>query len=251
MGMDVTKDALGDRMKLYEQIEAGRAAIPRLPILVRIDGKGFSSWTKGLGRPYDSRLSELMIQTTEFLVTETCANLGYTQSDEISLVFLPGNEDSQTYFGGKFQKLTSVLASYTTAFFNSKVAEHIPEKRSKLAIFDCRVWVVPSLVEAANAFVWRELDATKNSISMAAMEYYSHKELFKKSGKEKQEMLFQKGINWNDYPVHFKRGTYVRRETYSLDNESVRTRIVRPEIEPISKVPNKIEVLFGLNNDPG
>lgn len=244
--MNTTKDDFDNRMKLYEQVETDRVANPNLPILVRINGKEFSFWTKGLNRPYDSRLSELMIKTAEFLVNKTSANLGYTHSNEITLVFLPGDINSQPYFNGKFQKLTSVLASYTTAFFNSKVAECIPEKSNKLAFFDCRVWVVPNLMEAANVFVWRELNAIKNSISTAAMEHYSHKELLNKSGKEKKEMLLQKGINWNDYPVYFKRGTYVRRENYSLEDGSIRTRIIRPEIKPISKSYNKIETLFGI-----
>ena len=81
-----------------------------------------------------------------------------------------------------------------------------------MPVFDCRVWTVPTLMEAVNVFMWREWDCTKNSITQAASHYYSHKELHGKNGSEKQEMLFAKGINFNDYPVWFKRGTYVQRQ---------------------------------------
>jgi tRNA(His) 5'-end guanylyltransferase len=76
--------------------------------------------------------------------------------------------------------------------------------------FDARVYVVPTLEEAVNSFLWREQDATKNSITMAASAYYSHNELMNKNGSEKQEMLFQKEVNWNDYPTFFIRVSYVQ-----------------------------------------
>ena len=171
-------DAFGDRMKSYERTEAGRRALPLLPIMIRLDGKGFSRWTRGLERPYDVRLSETMVHITERLVEELGACIGYTQSDEISLVLYSDDYHQEVYFGGKFQKLVSVSASMATALFNQRSAEQFPDK--PLAFFDSRVWTVPNLTEAANAFLWREIDATKNSVSMAARHYYSHKKLHKK-----------------------------------------------------------------------
>ena len=160
-------DQFGDRMKLYEHQEAGRRVLPLLPVCARIDGKGFSKFTKGLQRPYDTRLVELMCQTTAYLVQETQACIGYTQSDEISLVWYSDEYKSQIFFDRRVQKMVSVIASITTAFFNAHLAEHLPEKAGELALFDCRVWQVPTLEEAANTVLWREFDATKNSISMA------------------------------------------------------------------------------------
>lgn len=205
-------DEFGDRMKLYEMAEAGRQLMPLLPVIARLDGKCFSSFTRGLERPYDARLSELMISTTTHLVSATNAACGYTQSDEITLGWYEPDFRSQIFFNGRVQKMASVLAAMCSVFFNRQLPERIPEKADRAPVFDCRVWNVPNIEEGANAFLWREQDATKNSISMAAHSYYSHAELHGKSGAEKREMLWQKGVNWNDYPDFFKRGVYVRRQ---------------------------------------
>ena len=116
------KTALGDRMKMYEHREVGRRAMPRLPICVRIDGKTFSRFTRNLARPYDERLSELMVHTAEVLVEKTGARIGYTQSDEISLILYSDSPNSQVYLDGRIMKLTSILASIATGVFykNSK-----------------------------------------------------------------------------------------------------------------------------------
>ena len=206
------KTAFGDRMKGYEKRESARRCMPGLPICARIDGKRFSRWTAGLERPYDVRLSELMVETTRELVRETQALLGYTQSDEISLVFHADGPKHQLFLDGRIQKLASVLASMTTARFNALAQTRIPERADQPALFDCRVWAVPSRTEAANTFLWRERDATKNSISMAARHYYDHADLHHRSSSELQELLFARGVNWNDYPPFFKRGSFVRHE---------------------------------------
>jgi tRNA(His) 5'-end guanylyltransferase len=206
------KDNLGNRMKEFESQTTSQKLIKGIPIICRLDGRSFSSFTKGLSRPYDERLSNLMMETTKYLVKETNANCGYQQSDEISLVWYNNDYKSQPLFDGKLFKLTSILSSLATAFFNKNLPFFLPEKSHLLPVFDARVYNVPTLDEAVNSFLWREQDATKNSITMAASHYYSHKELHGKNGSEKQEMLFQKGVNWNDYPTFFKRGTYVQRK---------------------------------------
>jgi tRNA(His) 5'-end guanylyltransferase len=152
-----------------------------------------------------------------------------------------------------------------TCFFNRLLPQALPEKADKFAFFDCRVWSVPTLVEAANVFVWRELDATKNAISMAAQHYFSHKQLQGKHGNEMQEMLFSNhGVNFNDYPSFFKRGSYLRRvkrlvkftaeeidklppkhEARFDSNLHVERHVVeRVELPPIPKIVNKVDVLF-------
>ena len=258
------EDSLGDRQKAYEMSEAGRMLIPSLPIVCRLDGRSFSKFTKGLKRPYDERMSNLMCATAKFIAEETNAKVVYTQSDEISVVLYTDNPISQVFFDGRVQKLTSVIASMGTAYFNKHLATYLPEKADKLPMFDCRVWNVPTLDEAANCILWRELDATKNSISMAAQAYYSHKELHGKNGSEKQEMLFKKGINWDKYPSFFKRGSYFRRvnklvkfTTEEIDklpakhearknpNLMVERSLVEGvEFPPLNKVANKVDVLF-------
>jgi len=206
------KESLDDRMKLYEAIEAQRHLIPLLPICCRLDGKCFSSFTRDLVRPFDIVFSQMMIETTKFLVEEANACIGYTESDEISLIIYSDSTKSQVFFDGRIQKLTSVLASLATAKFLSLVFERLPDKARELPVFDCRVWNVPNKEEAVNSILWREIDSTKNSYSMSARCYYSAKELHGKNSSEIQEMLFQKGINWSDYPFHFKRGTFIQRK---------------------------------------
>ena len=244
--------------------------MPLLPVCARIDGKTFSKWTKGLQRPYDMRLIDLMVLTTHHLVQETGALMGYTQSDEISLVFYSDDQKSQIFFDGKIQKMVSVLASMTTAFFNANVGRIIEEKAGKVAMFDARVWQVPSLIEATNVFVWREMDATRNSISMAAQHYFSHKQLQSKSSSEMQDMLMlEKGVNWNDYPACFKRGTYIQRkkvERKFTEEELVvlpekhearqnpdlvieRTEVQTLSLPPIAKIVNRVEMIFE-NEEP-
>lgn len=263
------KDDLGERMKGYEMAEAGRMLMPGLPIMVRCDGKAFHTFCCGLKKPFDVRLTNLMIETTKFLVEETNAIVGFCQSDEISLILYTEKPESQLFFNGRIQKLTSVVASMATAFFNRNLPIALPEKADKFAYFDCRVWNVPSQMEAANALIWRELDATKNAISMAAQHYFSHKELQGKHGGEMQEMLFSKGVNFNDYPSFFKRGSYVRRVRKAVkftfdeicklpEKHEARTNpdlvversvVERVELPQMSKVSNKVGVFFG-GEDP-
>jgi len=183
--------------------------MPLVPMLCRIDGKCFHTFTRGMERPYDKRLSDLMVETAMHLLKETHANCAYTQSDEMSLCWFTDREDSEVFFGGKAHKINSVCASIATAHFNGRLASVFPDKGP--ALFDARTWDVPNETEAANYFVWREQDATRNSISMAAQSVYSPAELFSKDCSEMQEMLFQKGVNWNDYPAFFKRGTFIRK----------------------------------------
>lgn len=258
------KTALGDRMKRYERREAGRRLLPGLPVCVRLDGKRFSRFTEGLARPFDARLSRLMVEVTRQLVETTGACVGYTQSDEISLILYTGDPAKGVYLDGRVQKLTSLLAAQATAAFNQGLPEFLPEKAGEMPLFDCRTWAVPSREEAVNALLWRELDATKNSISMAARAYYSHEEVHGLSGAQKQDLLHAKGVNWNDYPAFFKRGTYVRRERVRRrfsaedlaalppmhaarrDPDLVVERVVvrAVELPPLRKVTNRVEVLF-------
>lgn len=257
-------DALGDRMKLYEGIETGRAGIPRLALMIRIDGKKFSSWTRGLVYPFDERLQALRVEVTKQLVEALGARVGYCQSDEISLALWAEDEKTSLYCGGKFQKIVSHSASMATAFWNQLVPKFLPEKAELPALFDSRAWNVPDLDEAANVFLWRELDASKNSVSMAARSVYSNKEIFGKTSSEMQEMLFRKGIDWNNYPAWAKRGTYLGRRFFgrTLSAEEIallppkhdarknpsmivdRSAVVDLDLPPLREVSNRVDVLF-------
>ena len=211
-----SKDQLGDRMKGYENVESDRRLDVNLPIYVRIDGRGFSKFTADMDRPFDKRMSECMVSATMYLVGRTHARMGYTQSDEISLVFLAGDkEGSDVFFNGRVQKLASVLSGMTTVAFLSAVLktpgfEHYADR---MPHFDARVFQLPSQTEAANAFLWREKDAAKNSVSMACRSNHSHREMHGKSGREMIEMMGERGLDYHAMPLSFRRGTWIHRVT--------------------------------------
>lgn len=207
------KTSIGDRMKAYEEPSTSRRAFKGQPLVARLDGKSFHTFTKGLKRPYDQRLSDLMIETMRELVDRFNATVGYVQSDEITLVWLTATDSTaELPFSGRFQKLESLLAGFCSAFFTKRLTEYLPEKAHAIPYFDCRAFVVPSIQEAYHAVLWRQQDCTKNAISMAAQSMFSHKYLQCRNGPEMQELMWkEKGVNFNDYPAFFKRGTFARR----------------------------------------
>jgi tRNA(His) 5'-end guanylyltransferase len=252
-------------MKAYEQAGTAAKLMPMLPAIIRLDGRGFHNFTKGLTLPFDKSLRACFDKVTMALVEETDALIGYHQSDEISLCLYKDRSDQQLYFDGRVFKIASVLAATASLLFYREVEKLLQRGYAdKLPVFDCRVFNVPNKQEAVNYFMWREWDATKNSITMAASTRFFHSELSGKNGSEKQEMLFQVGINWNDYPAAFKRGTYIRRESTEkvfmaedLDklppkhaarkspNLTVeRTKTVVMQMPPLAQVTNRINVLF-------
>lgn len=262
-----TKDDLGDRCKSFEGTEANRRAMLGLPLLARLDGRAFHTFTRGLRRPYDPGMSQAMIETTRYLVEKMTALVGYTQSDEITLVWYwptrgVDRPDSDYVFGGRFQKIVSVLAGMASAKFCQLLPELLPGKATQTPHFDCRVWQVPTLSDAADVFVWREDDATKNSITMAASAHYSDRQLHGVGSSAKQEMLWQKGINWNDFPAFFKRGSYLQRRTFdrALTDEEreripekhrppegelvKRSHVVELDLPPVRQSANLTAVLF-------
>lgn len=258
---------LDKRMKGYER-EYSRKCIPMLPVFARLDGRSFHTFCKNMERPYDDNFREVMRYTLKFLMKETQARAGYTESDEITLMWYTDNDKSQIFFDGKINKMNSILAAMCSVRFNQLCEDRgfydgcSPEKAP---LFDCRVWQVPNKIEATNVFVWREMDSVRNSIQLAGQHYFSHQELHKKSCNEIQEMLFQeRGINWNDYPAEFKRGVYYRRvkrfiqydagtlaklpknhEAHKNPDLKIERQIVeRLTIPPITKVVNRVGVLF-------
>lgn len=199
--------SFGDRMKGYETVTRNNL-MRRTPVIIRIDGKAFHTFTKGLTKPFDEALSEAMAQTTAELCKEIQGALfGYTQSDEISILLQDWkNLNTDSWFSGNIQKVVSVSASIATAKFNASFTH--PEK-AQYAIFDSRAFNIP-FSEVVNYFIWRGSDCSRNSVSMLAQYYFSHKELHGKSVIEMQEMLHSKhGVNWNDVPVRYKRGICV------------------------------------------
>lgn len=246
--------------KYYEMQESARRLLTELPVMARLDGKCFHAFTKKLEKPFDIPLISCFRATTQQLVQETGATLGYCQSDEISLIWA----QDHVFFDGRIQKMTSVLASMTTLIF-SKMQNFFLPYVQRSALFDGRVWQLPNLARATEYFEWREADAVKNSISMAAQAYFSPKQLEGKSSKERQEMLMsQFQVNWNNYSSACKRGSYYQRQKIKksfsekelaalpLQHDAIkkgqrdfeRTLIAELQIPPLPQIQNKTDVLF-------
>lgn len=255
-------DALGNRMKeYYERIPVTRL-IRRMPVIIRLDGKAFHTFTRNFQKPFDDVLVKTMQQTMQRL----CENiqgcvLGYTQSDEITLVLTDYKKlTTSAWFDYEVQKMCSIAASMCTLYFNQifrtnvndffagKGGDELGEyhkimclARDKGAMFDARCFNIPK-EEVTNCLYWRQLDATRNSIQMVGQYYFSHKELHNKNCNEIQNMLLtMKDVNWNNYAVHLKRGSCCIREYYETssvdmkDSASLRSKwIIDTEI-PIFK----------------
>ncbi|CAH6421704.1 TRNAHis guanylyltransferase [uncultured virus] len=213
--MDVTKgvDTLGIRMKLYESITTETRFDSKDILVVRLDGRSFSSFTRSLksNGPFHKGFSTTMREVTKHLIATHNPVVGYTQSDEITLVFI-NNATSSHPFGGRTFKMTSLLAADASLKFTSLIPQYIPEKNGVLASFDCRVFVVPSIEEAYNCIVWRRKDGYRNAVSAVAREYFSANQLHHKHRKEQLNMLEAKGIMFHDvYDEHYRFGTFFAR----------------------------------------
>ncbi|MGV9103407.1 MAG: tRNA(His) guanylyltransferase Thg1 family protein [Candidatus Thorarchaeota archaeon] len=236
-------DALGDRMKNYEKMYTESYAMPFVPLCLRIDGRSFSKWTKGFQKPFDKVLHTAMVKTMLGLCKEFSAAIGYTQSDEISIIIIQKTIHSQLPFNGKITKLCSVGASVATSLFNL----HIGDVEKPPAQFDCRAFSVPNLHEAANVLLWRELDATRNSVQGLARAHFSHKECSNKSCPELKTMLMKKGQNWDDCDPEFKRGVYAVKQ--ARDDMPERQEWVSMTMQPLLEVSDRIGLLFGESSE--
>jgi tRNA(His) 5'-end guanylyltransferase len=231
-------DEFGNRMKSYEAMTEIRL-MSYLPTFARVDGRSFHSFTKGMRRPYDDRMAASMIDTAKSLAIETEASMAYTQSDEISILLTDfATENTDAWFDGNIQKISSVASSILTAEFNRlRWARMIaidgmrrelddPEvtisefsfrwsSQKQTAYFDCRAFTIPDRTEVMNYFRWRQQDCIRNSVSMVAQSNFSHKELHGKNQSDMHEMLHQIGVNWTtDYTDGQKNGRIIMKETY-------------------------------------
>jgi tRNA(His) guanylyltransferase len=212
-------DSLGDRMKAnYEGIT--RHYLPRRTyVIIRIDGKAFHTLTKGCERPYDTRFMAAMDATTVALCEQIQnVQLAYTQSDEISLLLTDfASVHTAQWFDGNIQKITSVSASIAAAHFND--SGFISTTNRRLAYFDSRVFTIPDPTEVYNYFVWRQEDATRNSIQMLGQAHFSPKELHGKGCGYILGMLLDKNIDWTKEPVDFRLGRFLQRQIVTKDVE--------------------------------
>lgn len=198
--------AIDIRMK--EQYEDRyRILLPRRSYtIVRVDGRAFHTWTRGLSRPYDASLLDAMNLTALELCKEMAgARIGYVQSDEISVLLTDFEKiDTAAWFDNNLQKLCSISASIATAAFNQVWVDW--NERKIPAHFDSRVFQIPDPIEVENYFVARQKDAVRNSVAMVAQHYCSHKELHGVPVEKMHDLIHKHGDNWSNYPVRFKHG---------------------------------------------
>lgn len=249
----MNNDSLGNRMKKYEN--AYRFYLTnKSPIIIRIDGKAFHSFTKGFKRPFDDILIRTMQDTAKYICENIMGcKLAYVQSDEISLLLIDyERNETQSWFENNLQKIVSVSASMATMAFNRVFSDivnreysyYIGDKSDKwtdtiedfdklfsnyfskvnMAMFDSRTFILPK-EEVCNYFIWRQQDASRNSVQMVARSIYSHTQMQNKSCDVLQEMMFQdKQINWNDIDTVYKRGSCITKRYYTQQEGVIRTK---------------------------
>lgn len=201
------RTSIGDRMKHQYEMRAQSHLPRRTYTVIRLDGKAFHTYTRGCEKPFDVTLSNDMQEAAIALCSEAQgAFIGYVQSDEASIVLADfATEQTDAWFDGNVQKITSVASSVFTAVFNAR-------RGGRLAYFDARVFTIPDPTEVQNYLIWRQQDCVRNSISGLAQANFSPRQLHRVSTKQMQEMLWsEKGINWSDEPDVFKNGAVVKR----------------------------------------
>lgn len=227
--MSREKDPTGDKLKAFE---IDPVLDPTLPIILRLDGRAFHTWTRCVDRPYDPRLNGLMHYVMVNLAVEANARYAYTQSDEITLVLLAEGK-AQPLFGARTQKLCSLLASLASAVFNTSMHTFdIPyDVFARKATFDCRAYNVPDRATAAEVVLWREADAIRNSSLGRGQEFMSANQLHGKSAKEVRAHLASISKTWGELPPERKFGSAVHRR-------AIKRKFYAEEIE---KLPAKHE----------
>lgn len=193
---------ISDRMKENYEFPYRMVLPMRLPTIIRIDGRCFHSFTRKMKRPFDEEFIENMAELTKYLCSEvSTSQLAYVQSDEISLLLHPYKKlESQAWFANEIQKMCSIAAGLASSWFSLKYGRE--------AVFDARVFVIPE-TEVCNYYIWRQQDATRNSIQMLARSLYSSKQLHKKNVNILQDLIMEKGMNWNNLETYKKRGLCV------------------------------------------
>lgn len=251
----MSKDALSVRQKEFYEIRT-RTYLPRRTYtIIRLDGRAFHTYVRGLNKPFDEDLIEAMDSTAIYLCKNIQgAKLAYVQSDEITIVMTDFDTlQTDAWFDGEVQKIVSVSASMATREFNrvriiQQLANGIDIKyilNGKLAEFDSRVFTIPFKEEVLNNIIWRQRDCVRNSISSVAQSLFSHTQLTGKNQSDMQEMCFEKGVNWNDFPEKQKRGRVIVKRQINYPSKNGGEPYIRNEWKSIAAPDfNKDRSLF-------
>lgn len=231
------KDSLGDRMKANYEKRDRHFLQRRTPVVIRVDGKAFHTYTRGLQRPFDASLTDTMLTAASKVFADIAGcKLAYTQSDEVSFLITDYDKlETEAWFDYNQSKLESVTASLMTGHFAAARQIYLPD-HNKLAFFDARAFNLPEN-EIANYFLWRAKDWERNSLQMYASAFFSHKELHGKNRAAKHEMLHTIGKNWTtDLEDRSKNGVFL----YRKDGEIRYDSSVQPVWEVINTVVKSV-----------
>ena len=233
---------LGDRIKGYEKVFTSTRIDPSLPFVMRLDGHGFSNFTRGLKKPYDYNFHLAFTNTTKELMKEFQADTGYTHSDEISLLFYPKQTRNdagwrEPHFGGRIQKVITIASAFFTMTFNNELKTIFADKNDEYigkeyaydrmmsgkAYFDCRIFQVPNDVEMFSYMFWRsKVDCKRNHDFDLARRHYSKSELDKTNTNDRIKLLLDKDINWDEEPACFRHGSFIKRVPRKTEDGAVR-----------------------------
>lgn len=213
-----TSPSLGDRMKMYENVSSINL-MRRTPVIIRIDGKCFSSYTKNFTKPYDEDIANIMIETTRHLMNNIQgAVLGFTQSDEISLFLRDYDKlNTDAWFGNNLQKIVSISAAMASTCFYHYVREK--SDLEYFPIFDARAFSLPK-EEVSNYFLLRQQDCIRNSVNLLGNHVIGHTAIQNLKTDQIKEILIKNEVDWNDMPAHYKYGSF-------FFNGNVSTEILR------------------------
>jgi tRNA(His) guanylyltransferase len=240
----VSFETLDRRMRVYETAH-DHSVLPGLHMVARIDGRSFSQLTRvvlGLVEPYDLRLRDCMVATLQHLMCETgfCFLYGYTQSDELNLLF----RRDEALFGRRLRKLLSILAGEASAKFSLELG--------RLGVFDARISQLPAVDDVVDYFLWRQEDAHRNALNghtywllrgQGLSDREATEQLNGASVAERNELLFRHGRNFNDLPAWQRRGSAMRwrevRETGRDPRTGAEVESVRQESFVDHELPMK------------
>lgn len=269
---------IDDRMVAYEKEFTSQKIDPSLPFVIRLDGHRFSKFTKGTHNPYDYNLHNAFVNTTKLIMKEYDCTIATTHSDEISLLFYPEknvltDKWKELIYAGRIQKMISIAASYCTMQFNRCLKEIFKDKKDQYieqsedskedgktaagrfynrvmdgdAYFDCRIFQMPNEADMFSYLFWRSsIDCRRNHVFKLARMHFSNKQLHGVNVKQMIEKLKEKGVDWEDEPVCFKRGTFFKKMKKEMPKDQ--EDIIRYEYNTIdlelTKLDDKINAIL-------
>ena len=232
-------ESLGDRIKRYERVTQ-HVATPRMPLMVRVDGRAFHTFTKGFKKPFDADLMAAM-DTAAMITAHSIdgCKAAYVQSDEVTFCMTDYDTlNTQGWFGYELPKIISLTASMMSVNFNRALERRLDGTVKSSAVFDSRAFSVPR-EDVVNAFLWRAKDWERNSLQMLARSHFSTRQLHGKKRADMHEMLHEKGVNWvRDCSERERNGTlFYKNVSWCKEHPTASYQAFANRLEPLFAIP--------------